>query len=183
MRKLLVFSTMICGALMAGAVAPYPGPVTYTQPDGSTLEVVIKGNEHSSVYYTTTGQAMAPDASGMLRAITADQATQRLNAASNPVTPLAAGEGLHKGYVSTTGSPRVCVILVQFSDVKFSVSNPQDYFNRWLNQEGFSDNGAYGSVRDYFKAQSGGKFTPQFDVYGPVTLSSARKNYASTSAA
>ena len=78
-------------------------------------------------------------------------------------------------------SVRACVILVEFSDVKFSTPNPQQYFNRWLNEEGFSENSAPGSVRDYFINQSEGQFIPHFDVYGPVTMSYTRAKNSSSS--
>ncbi len=70
---------------------------------------------------------------------------------------------------ATTGSVRGLVLLVQFSDEKFTYSNAD--FNNMMNQSGYNYNGAIGSVRDYFVAQSGGAFTPTFDVYGPITLS------------
>lgn len=71
----------------------------------------------------------------------------------------------------TTGEPHVLVLLVQYTDVKFSVADPQDYYTRQLNEPGFSDDGATGSVADYFQASSRGIFRPKFDVYGPITLS------------
>ena len=63
---------------------------------------------------------------------------------------------------------KALVILVNFQDVKFSVSNPA--FVNLLNQPGYSVNGATGSARDYFFDNSDGAFEPEFDVYGPVTL-------------
>ncbi len=76
-----------------------------------------------------------------------------------------------------TGSPHTCVILVEYSDVKFSRPNPHAYYNDMLNLEGFSMDNATGSARDYFKATSSGLFTPVFDVYGPVTLPNTQKYY------
>lgn len=179
MRKLLLSAAILSSSIAAFSVAPYPGPVKYTQPDGSQIEVTMKGNDHSIIYYSTAdGQAMLPDAGGQLIPVSTEQVKQALDASA---TYQPKGVGLHTGYVATTGSPRVCVILVEFKDVKFSTDNPNSYFSRWLNEEGFNDNGSYGSVRDYFIHQSNGQFSPQFDVYGPVTLSSNRSSYASTS--
>lgn len=70
----------------------------------------------------------------------------------------------------TFGSPRVIVILAEFADKKMTLENPHDYFHRLLNEEGFSDYCATGSVLDYFKDSSAGIFIPEFDIYGPVTL-------------
>lgn len=74
-----------------------------------------------------------------------------------------------------TGTPKSLVILVNFNDVAFTVSNPQIAFTNLLNQEGYSANGGTGSARDYFRSASFGKFNPQFDVVGPVKLN---QNYA-----
>ncbi|MDE6612402.1 MAG: hypothetical protein K2K22_07560, partial [Muribaculaceae bacterium] len=71
----------------------------------------------------------------------------------------------------TDGAMRVLVVLAQYQNVSFSTPDAAMYFDRMLNEEGFSDNGARGSARDYFMAQSGGRFDVVFDVAGPVTLS------------
>lgn len=76
-----------------------------------------------------------------------------------------------------TGNPKALVILVEYSDVKMSTDNASDYFTRMLNERGFSDYGATGSAADYFFENSGGRFMPQFDVVGPVTLPQPRKYY------
>ena len=90
-------------------------------------------------------------------------------------------------YFPHTGSPKALVILVQFKDTVFSMSNPRQSFSDYLNAEGPLSNYGnmesrnYGSVRQYFKDMSQGKFTPQFDVAGPVTLDSASAYYGKNS--
>lgn len=81
-----------------------------------------------------------------------------------------------KNFISK-GSPKVLIILVEYTDVKFKTANPLNYFNSLLNAKGFSQNGASGSVADWFNDASVGQFTPQFDVYGPVTLPNNRAYY------
>ncbi len=80
------------------------------------------------------------------------------------------GKGRFQTKFPSTGNVRTLVILVNYTDVKFSTPDAHDYFTRMLNEEGFSDNGAYGSCRDYYLSASGGKFIGEFDVYGPVEL-------------
>lgn len=82
-----------------------------------------------------------------------------------------------------TGSPKGMVILVEYQDVKFTQSDEDtyDYFYRMLNEEGFSDQNAVGSARDYFRDASNGVFTPEFEVFGPVTLSQDRAYYGGNS--
>lgn len=78
-------------------------------------------------------------------------------------------------------SPRSLVILVNFADQSFVVSNPQQAFTKMLNESGYSDNGATGSARDYFIASSDSAFSPQFDVYGPYTLPNNTAYYGGNS--
>lgn len=77
----------------------------------------------------------------------------------------------------TTGEIRGLIILVQFSDVKFKSSDPQAAFTRYMNEEGYHENGMHWSVRDYYVANSMGAFKPTFDVAAPVTLSNSRAYY------
>ena len=76
-----------------------------------------------------------------------------------------------------SGTQKVLVILVQFGDEKFRLDDANDYYTRMLNEAGFSDYGATGSAFDFFNESSCGMFTPQFDVYGPVTLSHNMEYY------
>ena len=75
------------------------------------------------------------------------------------------------------GDVNVLVILVNYKDVKFNLSDPYDYFNRMLNEDGFSDYGGTGCAAEYFRESSVNQFRPQFDVYGPVTLSQNMSYY------
>lgn len=75
-----------------------------------------------------------------------------------------------------TGSPKAIVILAQFTDSVFKLPNPKASFDKYLNSmEKLEDLGNRedlnsGSVKKYFSDMSNGTYTPQFDVYGPVTL-------------
>lgn len=72
------------------------------------------------------------------------------------------------------------VILVNFTDRKFSYTNAHEIFNNMVTQRNFTGymNNAQiptkeeytGSVRDYFYDNSAGKFDPNFDVVGPVDI-------------
>lgn len=75
------------------------------------------------------------------------------------------------------GEPHAIVVLVEYTDIKFDIDDPNDYFTRMLNEEGFSDFGGTGSARDFFVSNSNGQFKPTFDVYGPVPLQNNRKYY------
>lgn len=80
------------------------------------------------------------------------------------------------------GSPHSLVILVNFSDTKFTVSNPKTSFTNLLNQSGYSNNGGTGSARDYFVASSSGNSSPHFDVVGPYDLNQKESYYGANDA-
>lgn len=70
----------------------------------------------------------------------------------------------------TSGKRKIPVIFVQYTDVKFSSSDPLTTFKTYFN-EGTS------SARQYFIDNSNGAYEPQFDLYGPVTLPQNQKYY------
>lgn len=51
-----------------------------------------------------------------------------------------------------------------------------------LSQPGYSYDGSTGSVADYFRYNSNGRFIPQFDVVGPYTVSGTAVSYAGSTA-
>ena len=65
---------------------------------------------------------------------------------------------------------RGLVILTSFSDLDFRGDDPQGTWNNILNQQGYAENNAPGSVADYFRDQSNGLFDIEFDVIGPVKM-------------
>ncbi len=68
----------------------------------------------------------------------------------------------------TQGEQTFLMVLVNHS-LKSWTTTDANNFKRMLNEEGYSDNGHFGSVRDYYIRQSGGKFKPTFQVLGPYT--------------
>lgn len=94
-----------------------------------------------------------------------------------------AGPGRFDATYPVFGEQRALVILVEFADNEFSsTDDSQAYFDRMLNETGFSENYATGSARDYFIANSMGAFLPQFDVYGPVKLENNMEYYGAHAA-
>lgn len=69
------------------------------------------------------------------------------------------------------------IILAEFQDVKFQSSHTQATFERLVNEEGYSDNGAIGSARDYYIENSLGTYSPTFTVSSIVTLPENREYY------
>lgn len=89
-------------------------------------------------------------------------------------------------YFPHAGSPRAIVILAAYEDTPFTLPNPRKSFQQFLNGEGHPEDYGHGekrnasSVQQYFKDMSFGKFTPRFDVYGPVTLPHKLAYYGGT---
>lgn len=69
-----------------------------------------------------------------------------------------------------SGEPKVPVVIIQFEDCMITTENANALYTGMLNQEGFTNDMLPGSMRDYYIDNSHGKFKPQFDVYGPVTV-------------
>lgn len=65
------------------------------------------------------------------------------------------------------GQRKVLIILMQFQDTKLTKS--ANDFQRLFNQESYHEDGAVGSVRDYYKWASYGNLELQSDVLGPYT--------------
>ncbi len=166
-----------CAAFMPAqmmAVPAYRGPITHTQPDGTEITLYRSGDENHKelrdadgrlMYITDEGEALPMDSSILYRVQTEE------------------GSEAGKKFIfsgssfPSEGSPRALVILVEFADRSFSIPNPHEFYDRMLNEEGFSDYDATGSARDFFVDNSHGVFTPQFDVYGPIQLSNIMKYY------
>lgn len=66
---------------------------------------------------------------------------------------------------------RQAVILVQYSDMAFSMDDPKSYYHDLLNVSSSNTRGGVGCAADYFRDQSNGLFNLQFDVIGPVKVS------------
>ena len=148
-------------------------PIEVTQPDGSVVKLKLVGDEFHH-YYTlldgtpvrrTEDNRIIPDAS--VKAM--PESALRIRKAAQQVAI--------SGTYPLTGSPKSLVILVNFKDLAFQYKL-EDY-QRLLTESGYSVNGGAGSARDYFIACSDSVFAPQFDCYGPVTVSREYSYYGS----
>ena len=71
----------------------------------------------------------------------------------------------------TTGNLKGIILLVEFADNSMQEGHDSTLFHKLMNDEGCTLENATGSARDYFIDQSGGLFTPDFDVAGTIKLS------------
>lgn len=209
MKKIALLLICLMAVFRASAVPAYPYPVTVTQPDGTTLEIQGHGDEFYHFTTTVDGYTIVKNAAGYYvyaqlqnnRLAPTDRiARNQMERTANDVSFLEAtgkmliekanNESARKSRrkVATKESDsyyknfRGLVILINFSDRKFSRSDVHSVYDHMFNDVNYAgytnENGtknSYGSmfiggVRDYFAQNSMGKFSPQFDVVGPVDV-------------
>ena len=165
------------------AVPAYRGWQTKTQPDGSTITVRQMGDEFFHYWENEAGQQVAKDAEGWWR-VQAQPATQsavqKRKQASRRYNQNEPGKPAKVGGINL--APRGLVILVNFSDVTFRAANTQSAMSDLMNSTNYTYDNATGSVREFFKAQSGGAYVPDFDVVGPFNLDYNRAHYGANDA-
>lgn len=109
---------------------------------------------------------------GLTQDLSSEQKQMRQAAQANVTNGLLRGNYNYKKF-------KGLVILISFNDRSFTQPSTNSLFNDIMNKEnytGFTPSGASskqvytGSVRDYFYDNSYQKFSPNFDVYGPVSV-------------
>ena len=79
-------------------------------------------------------------------------------------------------------APKGLLILVNYADITFNEANNHLAFDSLANSDNYTHNGATGSCKAYFKAQSNGLYEPRFDVVGPINLPKTSAYYADNDA-
>lgn len=203
MKKYLIIALAVASAACAFAKPARRYWHRYQQPDGTYITVTMTGDENRHSVRSTDGRLLKFDrergyvevAEGLLES--APRKMRRPNVAMampervRQSMPQTRGIGLTEIRFPSKGEQRALVILAEYKDVKFNSKNkspykpadPKAYFSDMLNKEGFNTYGGTGSARDFFIQNSKGQFKPQFDVYGPVTLSNNASYYGKNDAA
>ena len=178
---LLSFIAVVCLAIPAKRIKR-----ALTLADGTTVTATLIGDENGHWYVDDNGKALTEDSTGIAHYISLYELNSRQKsktermamrnksrkarlAKAKQISPLitrGSEETIYEGY---TGKKKGLVILVNFTNKKFTFT--RDDFKALTNEKGYSKNGAKGSVSDYFRDQSYGKFELEFDVVGPYDLS------------
>lgn len=177
MKKILFTIVLSLFAAVLMAVPARPGKFEYTQPDGTTITLMLHGDEWCHWTTDAQGRIVRMDPDGFYR-VAEGVTPARLAAAANIRRQAARQMRKARGDEHIAlGKKHFLVILVEFSDLSFKVNDPATAFHRLLNESGYSENGATGSARDYYYDNSHGMFEPVFDVFGPVTLPKKKAYY------
>ena len=171
MRK-LVAALMLCGAVLAAnAVPARRGWQTKKQADGTTIEVQLMGDEYYHYLVNRDGQQVR-EVNGMYEVVGEAPTVARVQARR------AQARRAKKDFGRTPNlAPKGVVILINFSNKSMASGHKLATFNELFNSENCTVNNGYPSAREYFKSQSNGAYAPQFDVFGPVTLSKSYSYY------
>ena len=165
-RIFTLLTALVAFAVQLWAVKAWPYPVTVTQPDGSTLVIRIHGDENRSWTTLDDGRPVFQDSRGFWRVTDSLPSVSGIRKKLDP-------EGGALSLFFATKSPvhvRTIVIPVQFADRKFTVPSPRAAIYNLFNQQNYRENGATGSVLDYFRDNLGGYGSFSFDVCDVVTL-------------
>ena len=180
MKKLLLSLTLLLLTLSTFAVPAYRGWQTKSQPDGTTIQVRLIGDEFYHYWQDQAGNVVKCDSLGYWRVVESQPTPATIKARRQASAMLQSRPKKAVGSVNL--APRGLVILVNFKDTKFNASNTQEAMNELMNSSNYTDNGATGSVRQFFSDQSDGQYKPDFDVVGPVTLTNNVAHYGSNDA-
>lgn len=175
MKKIILSIALAMLTLTASAVPARRTQRTLTLSDGTQVTATLSGDENYHYWKTADGRAFVMNEENVPQEISLQQAQSKLQAkvqARNAHriakrTKHKAAWGAETNPIS--GERKGLVILVNYKDKK--MQHTQAEYNDYFNKAGYSDNNCTGSVRDYFLSQSYGKFSLDFDVMGPVTLS------------
>ena len=175
MKKIILSIALAMLTLTASAVPARRTQRTLTLSDGTQVTATLSGDENYHYWKTADGRAFVMNEENIPQEISLQQAQSKLQAkvqARNAHriakrTKHKAAWGVETNPIS--GERKGLVILVNYKDKK--MQHTQAEYNDYFNKVGYSDNNCTGSVRDYFLSQSYGKFSLDFDVMGPVTLS------------
>lgn len=171
MKKILTIAILGGLAMTMYAVPARRGWQTRTQADGTTIEIQQMGDEFYHYMINRDGKEVR-EADGMY--IETGEAPTAQEASARRARGMARRQRKAVGLTPNL-APKGVVILANFADSEMEADHNQDIFKQLCNDNNCTVNKYgdkyYGSAAQYFSDQSNGTYRPQFDVFGPVTLS------------
>lgn len=177
MKKILLTLLMTMLTMGMMAVPAKKGLLkTLKLQDGTEVRAMLVGDEHGHFWKAENGQAYALKGDAYV-AVDAQRAIAKAKARRAKVNAKRVQRRTFGHPGSILGKKKAIMILVNFKDTVFKPGHDNALFQKIANQEGYNEGNFKGSMADYFKAQSRGKFELDFDVVGPVTVSENAEYY------
>ena len=173
MKKIILSLVVMTISLASFAVPARRGFHDFQQPDGTTISLQLVGDEFAHWYESADGTVYKQTEDGRFLPANQVQLTTRRKAAPK----FHAMQQRRAKQIGSTPNPapKGVVILANFNNKQMNAAHTQAVFDELCNSTNCtvnSYNGVnYGSAAQYFADQSNGAYRPQFDVFGPVTLS------------
>lgn len=167
MKKIFSLCLSLLIAMTVLAVPAKRGWQTRTQADGTQIEVQVLGDEFYHYMINRDGKQVR-EVNGMY--IEVGEAPTPAVAKARRAKGVARRQRKDVG-VTPNLAPKGVVILVNFSNKSMQSGHTQATFDELCNSINCTVNDGYPSAGQYFADQSNGSYRPQFDVFGPVTLS------------
>ena len=180
MKKLFILtSVLVMCALTVLAVPAKRGIYKMlTLADGTEVKASLVGDEHGHYWLTEDGTAYM-DVDGTYQVVDAKAIIEKAKVRRQHVDTQRMKRMKASRRVGSvgnyTGKKRGIIILVNFKNTTLNAKHTNAFYQRIANEPNFKEGDFNGSMADYFKAQSRGKFELNFDVVGPVSV----KNNAS----
>lgn len=189
MKHLLTIATFVCAATSLWAVPAERTRLKVRLTDGTEIYVTTRGDEHASWFVADDNTIVVPAEGQKGLFVRSQQRPEELISLGNERRKKHRIGSLDSAPLPASGSPRVPVVLVNFQDSTFSVGKNDEeirhyydlYCNGTRDGNNYQGHGSYGSIRDYFIAQSDSLFQPEFVIIGPVTLDHPEATYGSNS--
>jgi hypothetical protein len=208
---LLVFQLLIFASSFSFGIPAYPFPVGIVQPDGTKITVILKGDEHVKWAQTIDGYSILRNSKGIYEYATLnsdnDMIISGIQAKNESERDPSEAEFLNKnrkGLVysksqvglmksisrihlksaqtafPTSGSRKLVCILIGFTDKAFTKTKAD--FESLFNQTGYINDGATGSVYDYYKENSYNQLNLSVTVAGPYVAAHNMAYYGANNA-
>lgn len=148
--------------------------------DGTEVRAQLTGDEHGHFWLAEDGKAYAAQGDAQFyKQVEKTTIAERAKARRAKVNAKRVQKRTFGHPTTILGNKKAIILLVNFKNQKFNASHNNALYQRIANEAGFSEGNFKGSMADYFKAQSRDKFTLDFDVVGPLTVSKQASYYGS----
>lgn len=202
-RFIIIIGIACCAIISSQAIPAYPCRIMITE-QANVFHLFLKGDENCKFAIDEQGYTVLPTENGWNYAaedecgnvvvsayklmpanklsIEAKEFLKRTRKGIVPMSDNVDRRVIHKSpsmananKKPVVGTRKALMILMQFRDTKFTKS--KNDFQRLFNEQGYMEDGAMGSVYDFYYWSSYGQLELQSDVLGPYTAQNNMSYY------